>query len=196
MEHTTMKKPIQNLVLSAMLLAVGIVLPFFTGQIPQIGSMLLPMHLPVLVCGLICGWQYGGIIGFILPLFRYALFGMPPMPNGLAMAFELAAYGIIAGFLYDHSRWKCIFALYRSLIIAMLGGRIIWGIVRVLMTGVAKEAFTWQMFLASAFFNAIPGILLQLIFIPALMIVLNKTGIVHFQSKSKKLEYVRRNKNK
>ena len=59
MEHTTIRKPIQNLVLSAMLLAVGIVLPFFTGQIPKVGSMLLPMHLPVLVCGLVCGWQIG-----------------------------------------------------------------------------------------------------------------------------------------
>ena len=78
MERTSGKKYIQNLVISAMLMAVGIVLPFITGQIPQIGNMLLPMHLPVLVCGLICGWQYGGIIGFILPLLRYALFGMPP----------------------------------------------------------------------------------------------------------------------
>lgn len=193
MEQTKMRKQIQNIVLSAMLLAVGIVLPFFTGQIPQIGGMLLPMHLPVLVCGLICGWQYGGIIGFILPLFRYVLFGMPPMPNGLAMAFELAAYGIIAGYLYSHSRWKCTFALYRSLIIAMLGGRIIWGMIRVIMTGVAKEAFTWQMFLAGAFINAIPGIILQLIFIPALMLVLQKTGVVRFQKESEKLERVKIN---
>lgn len=188
MEQTKMRKQIQNIVLSAMLLAVGIVLPFFTGQIPQIGGMLLPMHLPVLVCGLICGWQYGGIIGFILPLFRYVLFGMPPMPNGLAMAFELAAYGMIAGYLYSHSRWKCTFALYRSLIIAMLGGRIVWGMVRIIMTGVAKEAFTWQMFLAGAFINAIPGIILQLIFIPALMLVLQKTGVVRFQDESQKIQ--------
>ena len=188
MEQTKMRKQIQNIVLSAMLLAVGIVLPFFTGQIPQIGGMLLPMHLPVLVCGLICGWQYGGIIGFILPLFRYVLFGMPPMPNGLAMAFELAAYGMIAGYLYSHSRWKCTFALYRSLIIAMLGGRIVWGMVRIIMSGVAKEAFTWQMFLAGAFINAIPGIILQLIFIPALMLVLQKTGVVRFQDESQKIQ--------
>lgn len=188
MEQTKTRKQIQNIVLSAMLLAVGIVLPFFTGQIPQIGSMLLPMHLPVLVCGLICGWQYGGIIGFILPLFRYVLFGMPPMPNGLAMAFELAAYGMIAGYLYSHSHWKCTFALYRSLIIAMLGGRIVWGMVRIIMTGVAKEAFTWQMFLAGAFINAIPGIILQLIFIPALMLVLQKTGVVRFQDESQKIQ--------
>lgn len=181
MKRKTAKKYIQNLVTAAMLLAVGIVLPFFTGQIPQIGSMMLPMHLPVLVCGLICGWQYGGAIGFILPLLRYVLFGAPPMPNGIAMAFELAAYGAIAGFLYNRSKWQCIISLYRSLLIAMVGGRIIWGAVRLLMLGLSGNAFTWQMFMAGAFLNAIPGIILQLVFIPALMVALNRTGLVRFR---------------
>ena len=102
------------------------------------------------------------------------------MPNGISMAFELAAYGAISGFLYNRSKWQCIVSLYRSLIIAMIGGRIIWGIVQVLMFGMAGNAFTWQMFLAGAFLNAIPGIILQLVFIPALMVALNKTGLVHF----------------
>ena len=135
MKKTATKKQIQNLVTAAMLMGVGIVLPIFTGQIPQIGNMLLPMHLPVLICGLICGWQYGGIIGFLLPLLRYMLFSAPPMPNGIAMAFELAAYGAIAGFLYNRSKWQCIVSLYRSLLIAMIGGRVVWGAVRVLMLG-------------------------------------------------------------
>ena len=147
--------------------------------------MLLPMHLPVIVCGLICGWQYGGIVGFMLPLLRYVLFGMPPMPNGLAMAFELAAYGAISGFLYNRSRWQCIVSLYRSLVIAMIGGRVIWGMVRVVMLGMTGNAFTWQMFMAGAFLNAVPGIILQLVFIPALMVALNKTGIVRFYREQK-----------
>ncbi|MDE6608731.1 MAG: ECF transporter S component, partial [Lachnospiraceae bacterium] len=151
----------------------------------QIGSMLLPMHLPVLVCGLICGWQYGGIVGFLLPLLRYVLFGMPPMPNGIAMAFELAAYGAISGFLYNRSKWQCIVSLYRSLVIAMIGGRVIWGIVRVVMLGMTGNAFTWQMFMAGAFLNAVPGIILQLVFIPALMVALNKTGLVRFHKETR-----------
>ncbi len=185
MKENSAKEYIKDIVMAAMLLAVGIVLPFFTGQIPQIGSMLLPMHLPVLVCGLICGWQYGGIVGFVLPLLRYVLFGMPPMPNGLAMAFELTAYGAISGFLYNRSRWQCIVSLYRSLIIAMIGGRVIWGIVRVVMLGMTGNAFTWQMFMAGAFLNAVPGIILQLVFIPALMVALNKTGLVRFRREQK-----------
>lgn len=180
-----MKTNIRKLVAAAMLMAVGIVLPFFTGQIPQVGNMLLPMHLPVIVCGLICGWQYGGIVGFMLPLLRYVLFGMPPMPNGLAMAFELAAYGAISGFLYNRSRWQCIVSLYRSLVIAMIGGRVIWGIVRGVMLGMTGNAFTWQMFMAGAFLNAVPGIILQLVFIPTLMVALNKTGIVRFYREQK-----------
>ena len=186
MDSKTTHNQIKNLVMAAMLLGIGMVLPFFTGQIPQVGGMLLPMHLPVLICGLICGWPYGGIVGFILPLFRYILFGMPPMPNGLAMAFELASYGMIAGFLYNHSRWQCIVSLYRSLIAAMLGGRIVWGAVRIIMTGVAGEAFTWQMFMAGAFLNAIPGIILQLVLIPSLMLALDRTGVVHFRREAGK----------
>ena len=96
------------------------------------------------------------------------------------MAFELAIYGIVSGFLYNRSRWQCLVALYRSLVIAMVSGRIVWGIVRVLLTGVAGEPFTWQMFMSGALLTAVPGIVLQLVFIPVLMMALDRTGIVRF----------------
>ena len=191
MKQKTSKQRIYDLILAALCMALGIVLPFFTGQIPQIGGMLLPMHLPVLLCGLLCGWQYGGLVGFVLPLLRYARFGMPPIfPTGIAMAFELAAYGIIAGYLYNHSRWQCVISLYRSLIAAMIGGRIVWGVVRVLLTGVSGEPFTWQLFLSGAFLTAIPGIILQLVFIPVLMVALDRTGMVRFRREDKTAETV------
>ena len=179
-------KYVKNLVLAAMFLALGLVLPFLTGQIPQIGNMMLPMHLPVLLCGLICGWQYGGMVGFVLPLLRYALFSMPPMPAGAAMAFELATYGAVVGFLYARSRWQCVIALYRCLIAAMLAGRLVWAAVRVVMTGVANVPFTWQIFLTNAFITAIPGIVLQLIVIPAVMVAMDRTGLVRFQKNTEK----------
>ena len=175
---------VRNIALSAMFMALGLVLPFLTGQIPQIGNMLLPMHLPVFLCSLICGWQYGGIVGFVTPLLRSVLFTMPPMFTAIGMAFELAAYGIIAGFLYSRSRWQCVMALYRSLIAAMIGGRIVWGIVRVMLSGVSGQAFTWQLFMSGAFLTAIPGIILQLVFIPAVMVALDRTGMVHFHRKT------------
>ena len=175
------RKPVLTLTLAAMFMGIGLVLPFLTGQIPQIGNMLLPMHIPVLLCGLICGWQYGLTVGLILPLLRYALFGMPvPFPTGIAMAFELGTYGLTAGFLYSHSRWQCIIALYRCLILAMLAGRLVWGVVQAVLLGIGGSGFTWQMFAAGAFLQAIPGILLQLVLIPAVMVALNRTGLVPF----------------
>ena len=183
MKHSNFKTNVHNLVLAAMFLALALVLPFLTGQIPQIGGMLLPMHLPVFLCGLICGWQYGAVVGFVAPLMRMALFGMPPLVAAVAMAFELAAYGLIAGLLYNRSRWQCVFSLYRSLIAAMIAGRVVWGTVQLLITGGAGEAFTWQMFMAGAFLNAIPGIILQLVFIPVVLVALDRTGIVRFSRK-------------
>lgn len=106
-DKTTKIKPVMNLTLAAMFLAVGLLLPFLTGQIKQIGNMLLPMHIPVIMCGLICGWKYGFGVGFVMPLMRSMLFGRPIMyPDAIAMAFELATYGLIVGLLYSRSRWK------------------------------------------------------------------------------------------
>lgn len=138
-----MRKNIKNLTLTAMFLAIGLVLPLLTGQIPQIGSMLLPMHIPVFLCGLICGWQYGAVIGFILPLLRYVIFGMPVLfPTGIAMSFELLTYGLVAGLLYGISRWQCIIALYRSMLAAMLAGRVVWGAVQMILLGISGNVFT------------------------------------------------------
>ena len=181
--------PVFNLTLAAMFMAIGLVLPFLTGQIQQFGNMLLPMHIPVLLCGLICGWQYGFTVGFILPLLRYMLFGMPvPFPTGIAMAFELATYGAVIGLLYSRSRWQCVVALYRSMIFAMVAGRVVWGFVQILLLGISGNSFTWQMFIAGAFLNAIPGIILQLILIPAVMVALNRTSLVQFVRKGASLQ--------
>jgi len=178
MKHT------KNLVLAAMFLAIGMVLPMVTGQIPEIGRMLLPMHLPVLLCGLIIGPKYGGAVGLVLPTMRFMVFGMPPLiPMGLAMTFELAAYGFIIGWLYHSSKWKCILALFRSLIIAMVAGRVVWGAAMVVILGVRGVSFTWEAFIGGAVVGAIPGILLQLVLIPLIMIALGKTGLVPFGDK-------------
>ena len=171
----------KNLALSAMFTALGLVLPFFTGQIPQFGSMMLPMHIPVLLCGLICDWKYGAVVGFTTPILRSFVFGMPILyPTAIGMAFELMTYGFVIGFLYGRSRWKCIIALYRCLIIAMLSGRIVWGLAQMVLLGVGRDGFTYQAFIAGAFLNAIPGIIIQLVLIPSVMVLLNRTGLVTF----------------
>lgn len=177
MNHNFLK----NMALAALFLAIGLVLPFFTGQIPAVGKMLLPMHIPVLLCGLICGWQWGLGVGFVLPVLRSVLFSMPVMyPTATAMAFELAAYGTVIGYLYARSKWRCVKALYKCLIPAMIAGRIVWGAVMVVLMGLGGSAFTWELFLGGALLNALPGIALQLVLIPAVMVLLDRTKLVRF----------------
>lgn len=184
-----MKKlsPIRQLTVSALCLALCLVLPFLTGQIPEIGNMLLPMHLPVLLCGLICGWQWGGAMGAAAPFLRSLLFGRPAIfPSAVGMAFELCAYGVIIGLVYAALRKKGLGALYISLIAAMLGGRLVWAAARLVLAGVGGDPFSWSVFVASGFTSAIPGIILQLVLIPAIMVALDKTGLVTFQKESVK----------
>ncbi|MBQ8001075.1 MAG: ECF transporter S component [Ruminococcus sp.] len=171
-----------NLLLSAMFLSLGLVLPFLTGQIQQIGNMLLPMHIPVILCGLICGWQYGLTVGLILPIMRSLLFSMPVLyPSAIAMSFELGTYGLLAGLLFAIARWQCIRSLYRCLLVSMLAGRIVWGIAMLVLTGIKGDAFTIEAFLGGAILNAIPGIVLQLLLIPAVMLCLDRTHIKPFK---------------
>jgi len=167
---------IRKLTYSGLFLALGLVLPFLTGQIPQIGSALSPMHIPVLLCGFLCGWPWGLAVGCITPLLRSVLFGMPVMfPGAVAMAFELATYGCIAGWLYRKLPKKTAM-IYVTLIVAMIAGRVVWGIVRLILAGVAGTPFTWTMFIGGALTNAIPGIILHIVLIPVLVIALERAG--------------------
>lgn len=164
----------KDLMTASLLLALGIILPTFTMQIPNFGSMLLPMHFPVLLCGFLLGWRYSCLVGFLTPLLRSVLFGMPPMfPTAIAMAFELAAYGISVALLYNYLKHS-ISNIYISLIGGMMIGRIIWGIVMMLLMNVTQGSFTFSIFVAGAFLNAIPGILLQLFLIPPIVISIQK----------------------
>ena len=163
-----------RMIFAAMFLALALVLPFLTGQIPQVGNALCPMHIPVLLCGFFCGPWYALAVGFIAPLLRFVLFSMPPiMPTGIAMCFELAAYGLISGLLYKLLPKKKPY-IYVSLISAMLAGRIIWGAARVILYGLGKSDFGWAAFMSGAFLNAIPGIIVQIVLIPILVMVLEK----------------------
>ena len=167
-------KNLRQLILAAMFLTLALALPFLTGQIPQVGSALCPMHIPVLLCGFFCGPWYALAVGLVAPLLRFALFGMPPlMPTGIAMCFELATYGFVSGRLYKLLPGKKVFT-YVTLITAMLAGRIIWGIARVILAGLAQSEFAWTAFLSGAFVNAVPGIILHILLIPVLVIALKR----------------------
>ena len=171
--HTRLLK----MILSAAFLALAYVMPFLTGQIPEIGSMLCPLHIPVLLCGFICGWPWGLAVGFIAPLLRSFTLGMPPLfPKAICMAFELAAYGALTGLMHRLLPRKKPY-IYVSLLTAMIIGRLIWGAAMFACLGLSGGSFPFAAFLAGAVTNAIPGIIIQIVLIPVLVMVLGKTKI-------------------
>lgn len=173
-----------KITLSAMFFSLCIVLPFLTGQIPSIGSMLLPMHLPVLLCSYICGWKYGAVVGFFAPIIRSLIFSMPPLfPDAVSMAFELTTYGLLAGFIYALFKNRNISTVYLSLIASMIAGRIVWGVVQFILLSSTGNLFTFGIFFTRAFANAIPGIIVQLVVIPSVIAVVDKLNIVLFKNK-------------
>ncbi len=169
---------LRKLTYSALYMAIALILPFVTGQIPEIGAMLCPMHIPALLCGFMCGWPWGVAVGFISPLLRSVMFGMPAMfPSAIAMAFELAVYGGMAGLLYSRlprKKWM----IYAALLISMIAGRVVWGAVQALLAGLSGNSFTWTLFLMGAVINAIPGIIMQLALIPVLVVTMDKAGLM------------------
>lgn len=169
-----MRNEIKKITLSAMFLALAFVMPFLTGQIPQIGAMLCPMHIPVLLCGFFCGAPWGLGVGFIAPLLRSFILGMPYMfPTAFCMAFELATYGFVAGILHSKMSKKKI-NVYVSLLGAMITGRLVWGVVMFACMGFDASAFGLSAFMAGAVLNAVPGIVVQIVLIPLLVITLEK----------------------
>ena len=169
-----MNHKVNKLVYASLFLALALALPFLTGQIPQIGAMLTPMHFPVLLCGYLCGWQWGLVVGFAAPLLRSVLFGMPVMyPMAVCMALELATYAAVSGILYlSLPRKRCF--LYVSLAVAMISGRLVWGLTRFFCAGLDTDAFGLSAFWAGAVGMSIPGILLQLVIVPVLVTVAEK----------------------
>lgn len=166
------RQHLEKLMLSALFLAIAYLLPFLTGQIPEVGSMLSPMHFPALLCGFLCGPLWGLTVGGLAPLLRSLTLGMPVLfPKAVAMAAELAAYGAVAGLLHRLLPKKTGF-VYISLVLAMLVGRAVYGVAMAVCLGLGGGVYTLSAFLSSAFLGAIPGIVLQLVLIPPLVMLL------------------------
>lgn len=162
------------MILAALFLALAFVMPFLTGQIPEIGSMLCPLHIPVLLCGFVCGWPWGLAVGFIAPLLRSLTLGMPPLfPKAVCMAFELAAYGAVSGIMHKILPRKKPY-IYCSLLTAMIIGRLVWGAAMFIFMDLNGSNFTFEAFIAGAFTDAIPGIIIQIVLIPVLVMMLDK----------------------
>lgn len=170
--------PARQLVLAALFLALAFVLPLLTGQLQQVGSMLCPMHFPVLLCGFVLGGPWGFAVGFAAPLLRSVLFGMPPMfPIAISMAFELAAYGLVSGLVWRKVK-HTLPMMYAALVTAMVAGRLVWGAVRFVLAGLTGSSFPFSAFLSGALLTAVPGIIAQLVLIPLILVALQKAKVI------------------
>ncbi len=163
-------------IMSALFLALAFVIPFVTAQDMELGKMLCPMHIPVLLCGFICGWHWGLAVGFTAPLMRSFILGAPLLfPMAVTMAFELAAYGAVAGLCYKAFPKKRIY-IYVALIIAMIIGRLVLGAANFICYGIKGESYLLNTFISGAFVTAVPGIIIQILLIPLLVIVFEKAA--------------------
>ena len=179
------KKNIKNLTSAAVCLALCMILPLFTANNPQLGSALGLMHIPVLLCGFITGPAYAMIVGLIAPILRMLIFAAPPPFMAITMSFELAVYGLASGFLYKVFPKKIAF-IYVSLILAMLLGRIVWGVAAWQLISIAVfpavppnlDPFGFMEFIAAAFITPIPGIIVHIVLIPVIVIALQKARFI------------------
>ena len=164
------KTNVYKLSLSAMFLALIFVLPLLTGQIPQLGERFCPMHIPVFLCGYLCSGYWGMLIGFIGPILRSVTVGVPAplFPKALSIAFELAAYGAVSGFLYKLMPRKRS-NLYLSLIISMVSGRLVRAVVILCFAGLDVTSFDFSAFWTAVVVNAVPGMIIQILLIPVLV---------------------------
>lgn len=167
----------RKLVFVALCIAIGLLLPQMARFVPlaDFGSILLPMHIPVLICGYVAGSRYGLLTGFILPLLAFFLTGMPPLfPVGVSMMFELAAYGFLTGFFYKRLKGNVLVPL----IIAMIGGRLVYGVATAIFFGMANIPFGFEAFISGGFIVALPGIIIQFIIIPPIIHALKNARLV------------------
>lgn len=170
-----------KLLLAALLIALGLILPFFLGQVQVFMQGISPMHIPAFLAGLTLGPVYGAAVGFITPLLRMAVFTMPPPVNAIPMAPELAVYGIAAGVLYPLLVKKLTqnhpVAILISMLAAMVLGRLTGGAAKAVVFGLNGKDFGFQTFVSSYFLLTSVGAVLHLLICPAITIALEKARL-------------------
>lgn len=178
---TVTKGQVKKLVFAALCVAIGIVLPLAFHSVPNGGSIFLPMHIPVLLCGLAAGPVYGLICGALTPLLSSLMTGMPPAAVLPGMLCELAVYGLVSGLLLRFVRTKSKAAnLWISLVGAMLCGRVVSGLLNGLIFRAGQ--YTLQIWVSASFVAALPGIVIQLVLIPLLVFALERARLVELRA--------------
>ena len=169
-------KPIKKLTLASVCIALCVVLPIAFHSVPNGGSIFLPMHIPVLICGMLCGWPYGLLCGLMGPLLSSLITGMPPAAMLPAMMVECGTYGAVSGLVLKFLRsGKLYVDLYVALVAAMIAGRVISGIAKALIFSPGMAMSAW---VTASFVTALPGIVIQLVFLPGVVAMLMKSRVI------------------
>lgn len=168
---------IKKSIITAVCMALCYVIPLMFHGIQNAGNIFCPMHIPVFICGLICGWQYGLLCGIAGPALSSALSGMPPVAILPSMMVELAAYGTAAGLMMKLVRTKSTYAdLYISLIAAIVCGRVLAGLAKALIF--ARGSYSMSAWIAGSVVTSWPGTVIQLVFIPTIVFALMKSHLI------------------
>ncbi|MFW6034731.1 MAG: ECF transporter S component [Halothermotrichaceae bacterium] len=162
-----MKITTRKLMLMSIFIALGIVLPiglhlFGTG----LASIISPMHIPVLIAGLVLGPVSGLIVGAVTPLLSSLITGMPPVLPMLPIMFvELSLYGLLTGYLFKNKKLNIYLSLIISMIIGRIGtGVVVWSLVHIF--NITNLPANPLLFIEGTIVKGLPGIIIQLILIP------------------------------
>lgn len=176
MNHHSSLFSVRKLVICAVFIALGLLFPMFFHLIGlTAGQIFLPMHIPVLICGFVCGPVYGLVCGLLTPLLSFLITQMPPLVTiAVSMSLELATYAFVSGFLYRRLG-KLRANIFISLLCAMLAGRVVGGICSAVTQG---QAFAVVPYLTLVFVTALPGIAIQLVLIPIVVLGLRRAKLI------------------
>lgn len=168
---------VKKSIITAVCIALCVVLPQAFHAVPNAGAIYLPMHIPVLLSGLICGWPYGLLCGLAGPALSALLTGMPPAAVLPGMLVECGVYGLAAGLLMQLVRTKHLYVdLYISLAAAMLLGRVVSGIAKALIF--SAGSYSMASWVAGSFVTALPGIVIQLALLPSIVYALMRARLI------------------
>lgn len=168
---------IKKSMITAVCIALCVILPMAFHSIPNAGSVFLPMHIPVILCGLICGWPFGLLCGIAGPLLSSLIAQMPPMAYLPNMMTELIAYGVITGITMQIVHTKKIYVdLYISLLIALVAGRVLAGTTKALIF--SPGSYSISAWITGYFITSLPGLLIQFFLIPNVIFALEKARLI------------------
>ncbi|TRZ94710.1 MAG: ECF transporter S component [Dehalococcoidia bacterium] len=175
---------IRSYALTAVFVLAAVLVPWIFHQFHLAGPTFLPMHIFVLIGGLVFGWRAGLIIGLLTPLASYAVSGMPVLRLLPQIVIELSAYGLIAGILREKYNLRAIW----SLLGAMVGGRLALLLALLTIYLVAGESYSPLGLETNpfvAFWSVIeqgwPGIAVQMVSIPVIIWLVGKVTAKNIQ---------------